>query len=228
MGIDIDFYFVKNNCINLRDSIKNHNHYGPCLNGSKYNYFSEKCKDLDKCIHIFDKATQLEENIIKENNNLEIQKKKKYQSEELSNKKYESMKEQFKNEEDLEKKKNDEFLKHLEEKNKIYKKKAKNELEDLEKGIIYLKDLINDLDDKKEGEIKKKQEELLNNLEHEYDLKLDKYERDKELQRLKEEEHIRCLEKEFKNKIEYELVELRKRAELVNKTIYRFKFILNN
>ena len=62
-------------------------------------------------------------------------------------------------------------------------------------------------------------------MEHEYDLKLDKYEREKELQRLNEEERIRYLEKEFKNKKEYELIELRKRAELVNKAIYRFSFL---
>lgn len=218
---------LESRCIHLRNHISNHSHFGPCLNGNKYSYYLQKSNDLDNCIDITDKALKLKEKIIENNNNLKIKKQEQSQSEELSNKKYESMKVQFEKEEDLERKKNDEYLKGFEEKNKNNKKKAKNTLKELEKEIENLKDNIHELGSQKDWEIKKKQEELLNRLEHDYEMQLDQYKFQKELQKLKEEARIRELEEEWKNQKEIEFNELREKAKLINKLIYSFK-ILNN
>ena len=58
------FYQKKSECVGLRNSIRNHSHYGPCLNGSKYQDFCEKNNTLDKCINIIDDAIKLREKII--------------------------------------------------------------------------------------------------------------------------------------------------------------------
>lgn len=226
-----EFYNQKNRCIDLEKSIRNHSHYGPCLNGSKYDYFRSKSKDLHKCINIFEQAINLKEEIIKENNNLKVKEKNKYQTEEISKKKYESKKEELMKDEENKKEENDKALKILEEKNENEKIKVNNEIEELEKEIKYIKDIINKLNEKNEWEIKVKKEEILNNLEHEYDLKVDKYEKEKELQKIKNEEKIKYLENEIKYKKEMEFAKLRKSCDLVNKIITRlnqFNFAINN
>ena len=64
-------------------------------------------------------------------------------------------------------------------------------------------------------------------MEHDYEMQLDQYKFQKELQKLKEEARIRELEEEWKNQKEIEFNELREKAKLINKLIYSFK-ILNN
>lgn len=119
-----EFYNQKNRCIDLKNSIHNHSHYGPCLNGSKYDYFLSKSNDLDKCINIFEQAINLKEEIIKENNNLKVKEKNKYQTEEISKKKYESKKEELIKDEENKKEENDKALEILEEKIKMKKLKS--------------------------------------------------------------------------------------------------------
>lgn len=218
-----EFYQKKSECVELRNSIKNHSHYGPCLNGSKYQDFCEKNNTLDKCIKIIDDAIELKEEIIEEKNYLEIKKKKIIQSKEISKNKYESMESKLNNELELAKKENEKELENLEKENENNKTKLKNEIEELEKIINNIKDTIKNLNNEKEWKIKNKKEEILNKLEHEYDLKLDKYEREKELEKITKEEKIKLLEHKLAINKEIEFEKLRKSAKLVNQIVNYFQ-----
>jgi hypothetical protein len=155
-----EFYSKKNRCLELRSSIKNNSHYGPCLNGSKYNDFYDKSNELDSCINIVKLAIKLKEQIIEEQNNLEVKKKYKSQSEEILNKKYNLMKVKFYQEENTQIKDNENTLKDLEEKNENDKKRKTNEIKELEKEIENLKDIINNINENKEWHIKKKKKKF--------------------------------------------------------------------
>ena len=55
--------------------IRNHSHYGPCLNGSRYSTFCEKVNELSACKNYKEELYKLKEDIIKEYNNLGIKEK---------------------------------------------------------------------------------------------------------------------------------------------------------
>ena len=48
----------------IRNDIRNHSHYGSCLNGSKYSTFRDKSNELDKCRNYRNEINKLEEDII--------------------------------------------------------------------------------------------------------------------------------------------------------------------
>ena len=212
----------------LRNSIKNHSHYGSCLNGSRYRIFHEKSNILDLCNNYKKNVNRLTKEIIEENNKLKIKEKEATKSREVADREYELFKEKFKSEEDNEIKYNENKLKNLEEKKKNEKKAAKNEIEKLKKDIENMKEIIETLRNKNTEEEKWKKEEIINNLQHEYELKLDRYKLEKEYQRLEKEQKIRLMEKKYKLEKEVEFAELKKSSDLVDKIINCIKFNNSN
>ena len=211
--------------------IKNHSHYGPCLNGSRYSTFCEKTNELDKCKNYRNEADKLKEDIIKEYNNLKLKEKKKNQNKEIFEKECYALKEKFETEENLKIENNTMELKAKEEHFKNNKEERKNILGGLEKDINYLKDLIETLKENKEDETEKRKEDILNKLEHEYELKIDRYEMEKEYQKIEKEEIIKYKLKEIQREKKLEFTELRYKSNIVNKLIYLFKannFMINN
>ena len=210
----------------LRSSIKNHSHYGPCLNGSRYDYFRKKSNELDTYIGIDSKGYKLKEEIIKENNVLKIKEKEASFSRELVDKKYEKIKEELDLEEKYENKYYEKKLQNLEEQKKNEKNSALNKIKELDADIKNLKEIIEELGKKDTEEEDWKKEEILNKLKNEYELKLDRYKYEKEYEKIKKEEKI----KEMKKKIEIDKIiefkELRTSSEFVDKLIYCIK--INN
>lgn len=210
----------------LRSSIKNHSHYGPCLNGSRYDYFCKKSNELDEYIDIDSKGYKLKEEIIKENNVLKIKEKEASFSRELVDKKYVKIKEELDLEEKYENKYYEKKLQNLEEQKKNEKNSALNKIKELDADIKNLKEIIEELRKKNIEEEDWKKEEILNKLKNEYELKLDIYKYEKEYQKAEKEEKI----KEMKKKIEMDKIiefkELKANSEFVDKLIYCIK--INN
>ena len=73
----------------------------------------------------------------------------------------------------------------------------RKELLQLEFDIKNLKNVIELLKERNIGEIERKKKEILNRLEHEYEIKLDRYEREKEFEQLQKEEEIKYKQREF-------------------------------
>ena len=208
----------------LRSSIKNHNHYGPCLNGSRYSYFCSKSNELDTYIDIDSKGYRLKEEIIKENNELKIKEKDSSLSREEVNREYDNIKDELEYEEKNEKNYYEKRLKNLEEQKKNEENNALNEIKELEKDIKNLKEIIEELRKKDVEEEDWNREKILNELKNEYELKLDRYKHEKEKEKIEKEVKI----KEMKKKIEYdkmvEFKELKSNSEFVDKLIYCIKF----
>ena len=208
----------------LRSSIKNHSHYGPCLNGSRYDYFCKKSNELDEYIDIDSKGYKLKEEIIKENNVLKIKEKEASFSRELVDKKYVKIKEELDLEEKYENKYYEKKLQNLEEQKKNEKNSALNKIKELDADIKNLKEIIEKIRKKNIEEEDWKKEEILNKLKNEYELKLDIYKYEKEYQKAEKEEKI----KEMKKKIEMDKIiefkELKANSEFVDKLIYCIKF----
>ena len=215
----------------IESDIRNHSHYGPCLNGSRYSTFCEKANEVKTCKNYRDEVYKLKEEIIKDYNDLKIKEKEKNQTEEIFEKECQYMKEKFENEEIMAIKTNEKKLKLKEEEFKNKKEKGKYKLEELEKEINNLRNKIKALKENKVDEVEKRKEEILNKLEHEYDLKIDRYEREKEYQKIEKEERIKYKTKEIQRKKRLEFAELKCKSDLVNKLIYCFKinnFMINN
>lgn len=216
----------------LRNCIKNHSHYGPCLNGSKYSYFCSKSNQLDKCIDCYKKATRLKEEIIEENNKLKIKEKEANKTREISDREYETMKENFSLEENNEKIYNENYIKNLEDKKKNSKTNAENKVKRLEKEIDNLKEIIEKLKSENIKEEEWKREEILNELQHEYELKVQQYQYEKEYERIKKEEKIKEMENKYRLDKEVEFTELKKGSELVDFLINKMNnfnnFNINN
>jgi hypothetical protein len=148
----------------LRSSIKNHNHYGPCLNGSRYSYFCSKSNELDTYIDIDSKGYRLKEEIIKENNELKIKEKDSSLSREEVNREYDNIKDELEYEEKNEKNYYEKRLKNLEEQKKNEENNALNEIKELEKDIKNLKEIIEELRKKDVEEEDWNREKILNEL----------------------------------------------------------------
>ena len=76
------------------------------------------------------------------------------------------------------------------------------------------------LKEKNEGEFERKKQEILNRLQHEYEIKLDRYEKEKELEEIRRVDEIKYLKKEFEMKKQYEFINLRYKVDTVNKLIF--------
>ena len=203
----------------LRDSIKYHSHYGQCLKEYRYDSFRDRSNTLEKCINYYTEANRLKEQIIQENNNLKIKEKEANKSREIADREYELIKENFREEEEREIKYNQDQLIILEEKKKNEITDAKNKIESLEKEIENLKKIIEELRNKNVEEEEWKKEEIINNLQHEYELKLDRYKRVKEYEKLEKEEKIKVMEKKNNLLKEAEFAELRMQSDFVEKLI---------
>ena len=213
----------------LRSYIKNHSHYDDCLYGSKLCYFNEKSNKLDTCVYYYKKATRLKEEIIEENNKLKIKEKEANKSREIADKEYESMKERFSSEENNERSYNENYIRNLEEKKKNEKTNAKNRIESLEKDIENLKKIIEELKAQKIEEEEWKKEEILNELQNDYEYKVLQYQEEKDYERIRAEEKIREIENKNRLDKEVELAELKKGSELVDILINKFtSFNINN
>jgi hypothetical protein len=214
----------------IRYQIRNHSHYGSCLNGWRYSKFLEKSSELDTCLKYENEVTKLKEDIIEEYNNLKNKEKAREQSWELFNKECDEMKENFKSEENMEIEKNDKMLENLKEKTKNIEEEGKKKLEELEKDINNLKEKIELLKEKEEEGIERRKEEILNNLQHKYELSLERYEMEKKYQKMQKEEKMKLKIKEIEAKKEIEFAELKNKSDFVNKIFYCFKinnFIIN-
>ena len=101
----------------------------------------------------------------------------------------------------------------------------------MDKNIGVLKELIEELKKKNIEEEDWKMEEIINNLQHEYELNLLEYKSQKELEKLRIEEKIK--EMQFKIKMDkiVEFEELKKSSDFVDKIIYciqKNNFNINN
>jgi hypothetical protein len=225
-----DYYYISS-AESIEKEIRNHSHYGPCLNGSRYSTFCEKSNELSKCKNYRKEVYELKEDIIKEFNDLKTKEKEKNQSEELFEKECQALIEKNENEEKIETEENEKKLKMKDEEFKTKKEKGKNKLEELETDIKNLREIIITLKENKADEIEKRKEEILNKLEHEYELKIYKYEMEKEYQKIEIEERIKVKQKDIQRRKRLEFAELKNKSELVNKLIYCFKinnFMINN
>jgi hypothetical protein len=208
----------------LRSSIKNHNHYGPCLNGSRYSYFCSKSNELDTYIDIDSKGYRLKEEIIQENNELKIKEKDSSLSREEVNREYDNIKDELKYEEKNEKNYYEKRLKNLEEQKKNEENNALNKIKELEKDIKNLKEIIEELRKKDVEEEDWNREKILNELKNEYELKLDRYKREKEIEKTEKEVKIIEMKEKIKSDKEVEFKELKSNSEFVDKLIYCIKF----
>lgn len=200
--------------------IKNHSHYGPCLNGSRYSYFCSKSNELDTYIDIESKGYKLKEEIIKENNELKIKVKASSLSREEIDYEYENIKYKLESEEKNEKKNFENRLKCLEEKKKLEKSNALNEIKLLEAEIENIKKIIEELRKKDVEEEYWEREEILNKLKNEYELKLQRFKEEKEYEKIEKETKIKEMKKKIDLEKKKEFTELEKSSKLVDKLIY--------
>lgn len=204
----------------LRSSIKNHSHYGPCLNGSRYSYFCSKSNELDTYIDIDSKGYRLKEEIIQENNELKIRKEDSSLSRDKVNLEYDNIKYKLESEEKNEKKYYENKLQNLEEQKKNEEKNALDKIEELKSEIKNLKEIIEELRKKDVEEEDFKREEILNKLKNEYELKLREYKYEKEYEINRREKEIEIMKKKIEDDKITELIDLRKSSECVDKLIY--------
>jgi DNA repair exonuclease SbcCD ATPase subunit len=212
----------------LRSSIKNHNHYGPCLNGSRYSYFCSKSNELDTYIDIDSKGYRLKEEIIKENNELKIKEKDSSLSREEVNREYDNIKNELEYEEKNEKNYYEKRLKNLEEQKKNEENNALNVIKELEKDIKNLKEIIEELRKKDVEEEDWNREKILNELKNEYELKLDRYKREKEIEKTEKEVKIIEMKEKIKSDKEVEFKELKSNSEFADKLIYCINLTILN
>lgn len=131
----------------LLNSIRYHCHYDDCLLhcSSRNSYFSHKCSELSRYINYRKKGYKLKEEIIEENNNLKIKEKESSMAIDIKEKEYENIKNELQRKENNTKEYYDNKLKLLQEEKKNERKNAEYQIENLDKNIGVLKELIEEL-----------------------------------------------------------------------------------
>lgn len=209
----------------IQKEIESHSHWGPCLNGWRYQNFKDRRSALSSCMSYKKELAELKEGIISKFNELQLKKKRYNQSIKIQDEEYEQTSNRFKTEENNEQKRNDNLLESFED---DWKKKLIEEdqvIEQIKADIIYLKENIQELNKKLEIETDYKKEEYLNYLKNEYDYKLLEYENRREMLQVEREAEIRKMKKEIESKKELELYELKVKAEFIQNLISKIKII---
>lgn len=209
----------------IQKKIESHSHWGPCLNGWRYDNFKERRSALSTCMRYNKELAELKEGIISKFNELQLKKKIYNQSIIIQDKEYEQTSNKFKTKENNKQKRNDNLLESFED---DWKKKLFEEdriIEQIKADIIYLKENIKELNKKLEIETDYKKDEYLNSLKNEYDYKLLEYENRREMLQMKREAEIRKMKREIESKKEIELYELKVKAEFIQNLIRKIKII---
>lgn len=209
----------------IKNEIESHSHWGPCLNGWRYDNFKSRRSDLSTCMSYNKELADLKERIISKYNELQLKKKKHNQKIKIQDEEYEQKKNEYNFEEKMTQKSNDNSLIKIEA---DWQKRLVEEeqiIEQTKADIIYLKENIKELNKKLEIESDYKKEEFLNSLKNEYDYKILEYENRREMMQIEREAEIRKMKRKIESEKELELYKLKVRAELIQNLINKIKYL---
>lgn len=214
-----------NEAESLRREIESHSHFGNCLPANKKHEFYSKKNDLIKARDCFNDLKNIETDIInatliKRNSEKELNNLKAISEKDLDN-----VKQKLNLMDELNLKTNENELNNLKDRYKNFQLKKKYDIEQLNKDISNLK---NQIEAKKESlnmELDLKTKEELFKLKNEYQIELLRYTNKKKLEKQEKEKEDEIKRKKFEADKAIEFMELKRKADLVQRIICMYKNI---
>lgn len=214
-----------NEAESLRREIENHSHFGKCLPISKKNEFYTKKSELIKVSNCFNDLKNIEVDIInatllKRNSEQELNNLK-----DISEKDIENLKEKLNLMDELNLKNNENVLNNLKDRYSNFQLKKKSYIEQLNKDISNLKKQIEAKKESLNTELDLKTKEELFKLKNEYQIELLRYTNKKKLEKQEKEKEDEIKQKKFEADKAIEFMELKRKADLVQRIILMYKNI---
>ena len=214
-----------NEAESLRREIESHSHFGNCLPICKKNEFYTKKNELIKIKDCFNDLKNTEVDIInatliKRNSEQELNNLKA-----ISEKELENVKQKLNLMVEVNLKNNENELNNLKDRYCNFQLKKKYDIEQLNKDISNLKKQIEAKKESLNTELDLKTKEELFKLKNEYQIKLLRYTNKKKLEKQEKEKEDEIKQKKFEADKTIEFMELKRKADLVQRIIVMYKNI---
>ena len=217
-----------NEAESLRREIESHTHFGKCLPIDTKNEFYSKKDQLIKVRDCFNDLKNTEIDIInatlvKKNSEQELKNLR-----DISEKDLENLKQKLNLMEELNLKNNENELSNLKDRYSNFQLKKKYDIEKLNKDISNLKKQIEAKKESLNTELDLKTKEELFKLKNEYQIELLRYTNKKKLENQEKEKEDEIKQKKFEAEKAIEFMELKRKADLVQRIITMYKNISIN